>query len=115
MSAPEISLAVVSNVWCKQMHFKDVGDTMAGHSHTHDHVTLLAAGSLQVVVDGKPQVFTAPQIIFVAKGREHHLVAMSPGTVAYCIHGLRDEHEDIIDPSMVPAGALREAVARILA
>lgn len=114
MNSPELSFAVVSNVWCKQMHFKNAGDTMAGHSHAHDHMTLLAAGSVEVTVNGKAQQFTAPQIIFIAKGSEHHLVATSDNTVAYCIHGLRDAEGDIIDDSMIPDETKKEAVARIM-
>lgn len=113
MNAPEISFAVVSNVWCKQMHFLQAGDHMPGHSHTHDHLTLLAAGALEVEVDGKRQEFTAPHIIFIAKDKCHHLTATVAGTVAYCIHGLRDANEDILDGSMIPEATKQDAIRRI--
>lgn len=114
MKAPELSMAMVSNVWCKQMHFKNAGDFMEGHTHTHDHLTLLAHGSVEVDIDGNTQNFSAPHMIFISKGKRHHLKALEPGTVAYCVHALRDENEDILDGDIIPEAVKRDAERRIL-
>jgi hypothetical protein len=45
-------------------------------------------------------------MIYIAKGKRHFLIAKEPDTVAYCVHALRtgEREEDILDPSMIPAG-----------
>jgi len=102
---PEVLLGCVSNLWSKMMHFKQAGDVEPGHKHLFDHMTLLAHGSLRVSVDGESTDFKAPHMIFIRAGKYHELEALEDGTLAYCIHALRDGErvEDIIDPSMIPA------------
>jgi len=88
------------------MHFENVGDMEIGHTHQFDHLTLLAKGKLQVSVDGQISEFTAPHMLYIAKDKVHELVALEADTTAYCIHAMRfgEAVEDIVDPSMVPAG-----------
>ena len=106
MAHPEVKLGSVANLFSRQMHFKNVGDVEHGHTHQFDHLTLLAAGRLQVTVDGHVSEFFAPHMIYIKKDKMHELVALEPNTVAYCIHALRlgNEVDDILDPSMVPEG-----------
>lgn len=102
---PEIKLGCVANLWSRMMHFRKAGDTEVGHTHQFDHLTLLAKGRLRVTVEGKVSEFTAPHMIYIHKDKVHELVALTDDTVAYCIHALRDkENNDILDPSMIPAG-----------
>ena len=88
------------------MHFKKVGDLELGHTHPFDHLTLLASGSLKVIVDGAETVFKAPHMIYIRKDKVHELIALEDNTVAYCIHALRDGNgvDDILDPAMIPTG-----------
>jgi len=88
------------------MHFKKAGDLEHGHTHPFDHLTLLAAGSLSVTVNGKTTDFTAPHMIYIKAEYEHELVALEDNTVAFCIHALRngDGVDDIIDPASIPSG-----------
>lgn len=106
MNYPETKMTCVSNLWLRQMHFKEAGDRNEGHVHNFDHMTLLAKGSVTVDVEGKLTDFTAPHMIYIAKGKRHFLIAKEPDTVAYCVHALRtgEREEDILDPSMIPAG-----------
>jgi len=106
MENPEVKIGCVANLFSRQMHFKKAGDIEHGHTHQFDHLTLLAAGRLQVTVDGRVSMFSAPQMIYIKKDKMHELVALEDNTVAYCIHALRlgDRVEDIVDPSMVPDG-----------
>lgn len=99
-------MACVSNLWLRQMHFKNAGDRNEGHVHNHDHITLLAKGSVTVDVEGKLTKFKAPHMIYIAKGKRHFLVADEDDTIAYCVHALRTgaREEDILDPAMIPAG-----------
>lgn len=106
VNVPEIKIGCVANLWARQMYFRNAGDVEQGHTHQFDHLTLLAAGSLKVTVEGIATEFHAPNMIYIHKDKMHELVALQDDTVAYCIHALRDGDrvEDIIDPASVPAG-----------
>lgn len=94
------------------MVFALAGDKEKGHTHQFDHLTLLAAGTLQITVEGAATVFKAPHMIYIHKDKNHELLAMEDNTVAYCIHALRKEDGsgDILDPSMIPNGAQTDSV-----
>jgi len=112
MNKPNIQLGCVANLFCRMMHFDKAGDIEHGHTHAFDHLTLLAAGSLKVEVEGRETVFTAPHMIYIKADKNHELVALEDNTVAYCIHALRNtDNNDILDPTMIPAGVLPMAIA----
>ena len=112
---PEALIGVVKNLWSKQMHFLKAGDTEQGHAHSFDHLTLLAAGSLKVTVNGVSTDFKAPHMIYIKQGDTHELVALEDNTVAYCIHALRDHEGDLLDPSMIPEGINKNNVFQVAA
>ena len=102
---PEIKIGCVANLYSRMMHFAKAGDIEVGHTHQFDHLTLLAKGKLKVTVEGIATEFTAPHMIYIHKDKVHELEALTDQTVAYCIHALRDkETNEILDPSMIPAG-----------
>lgn len=104
---PYIAVSCVASVYVRQMHFKQAGDVEQGHAHQFDHQTLLAKGSLKVVLEGVENTYHAPQIIFIREGHVHELTALEDDTLAYCIHALRDGSDvcDIVDPASIPMGA----------
>ena len=105
MSQPVVHLGCVANLFSRMMNFEKAGDIEIGHTHAFDHLTLLAKGKLKVTVDGVASEFTAPHMIYIHKDKVHELEALTDGTVAYCIHALRDKDAgEILDPSMIPAG-----------
>lgn len=105
MSYPDTKITSAANLWLRQMYFEKAGDRNEGHVHNYDHMTLLAHGSVRVYVDDKSTDFKAPHTIFITKGKSHYIEALEDGTVAYCVHALRDrETEEILDPSQIPAG-----------
>ena len=117
MSDPLVHIGCVANLYSRMMHFKQAGDTELGHTHQFDHLTLLAKGKLKVTVEGVATEFTAPHMIYIRADKVHELVALTDETVAYCIHALRDGNgvDDIIDPSMIPAGVSALSMAKPLA
>lgn len=110
LNMPEASIGLVANLWVKMMHFKKAGEVEQGHAHVFDHMTLLASGSMRVVVDGISTDFKAPHMIYIKKNAVHELTALEDNTIAYCVHALRDGDgvDDIIDPSMIPSGSTPE-------
>lgn len=102
--SPEVKIGCVANLYSRMMHFQKAGDVEVGHTHQFDHLTLLAKGRLKVTVDGVDSVFTAPHMIYIRADKVHELKALTDNTVAYCIHALRTNDGDIIDPESVPAG-----------
>ena len=105
MAYPETKMSCVKNLWTRQMYFAKAGDANEGHVHNYDHITLLAYGSVRVHVEGNTTDFKAPQMIYVKAGKSHFIEALEDGTVAYCVHALRDkDSEEIIDPDQIPLG-----------
>lgn len=105
-NSPNIKIGCVANLFSRMMHFAKAGQIEQGHTHPFDHLTLLAAGSLRVTVEGKTSEFKAPHMLYIRAEHAHELEALEDDTVAYCIHALRDKNGsgDILDPSMIPAG-----------
>jgi hypothetical protein len=97
--AIEVKLGCVANLY---------GDTEPSHTHSFDHLTLLAAGSVKCVANGKETIFKAPHMIYINKDTMHEFTALENNTVAYCIHAMRigEKIEDIVDPTMIPDGAM---------
>lgn len=84
------------------MYFENAGDMEQGHAHQFDHLTLLAKGKLRVSINGQETEFQAPQMIFIKAELQHELTALVDGTVAYCIHALREPTGDILSDENVP-------------
>jgi quercetin dioxygenase-like cupin family protein len=117
MAYPETKLTAAGNLWLRQMRFLHAGDANEGHVHNYDHMTLLAYGSVKVHVGDNTTKFTAPQMIFIQAGKSHFIEALEDGTIAYCVHALRDKDTaDILDPSQIPDGinALETGLAKAL-
>lgn len=87
MDLPLWEHRTVDGVFIKQMYLKTQGTLVPQHSHKHAHVTMLAHGSVEVVVEGhKIGVFKAPYPIFIEARKKHSFLSLEPETVLYCIH-----------------------------
>jgi quercetin dioxygenase-like cupin family protein len=102
MNQPNVNIGCVKNLFVRQMHFANAGDSEQGHAHQFDHMTLLAKGRMSVRINDEVTEFTAPQMVYIKAELQHELVALSDNTVVYCIHALREESGDILDVEMVP-------------
>jgi hypothetical protein len=116
VNQPQIAIGCVANLYSRQMHFVNVGDTEIGHTHPFDHLSLLASGSVRVKVNGKISEFKAPHMIYIKAEDVHELTALEPNTLVYCIHALRDGNgvDDILDPKMIPNGVNALNIAKSL-
>ena len=90
MSSPTTDFKIVDNVFVKLHLFNNAGDVYQGHSHTFDHITLLASGSVKMVHDKGESEFKSPHLIVTSKGVTHEFTALEPNTVFCCIHAIRD-------------------------
>lgn len=88
----------VGNVWVRQNWLVQAGDTAGGHTHYHDHVSLLVKGSVEITVnDGEPKQFHAPTYIVIKKQHRHKIVALEDDTIFYCVFAMRDIHGEVVD------------------
>ena len=95
MSFAHSDIMIVDNVFVKMMHFYYKGDETEsyGHSHTFDHITLLARGSVLMEVfeeNGSAVEHKAPKLIVTPKNIRHKFTALEANTVLCCIHAVRD-------------------------
>jgi hypothetical protein len=100
------TLACVSNLWVRQMHFQYKGDKNSPHEHTYDHITLIAKGSFRISVNDVAKIFTAPHIVYIEKDKLHFIEALEDNSLACCLHALRTgvREADILEPSMTFSG-----------
>ena len=112
----------VGNIWVRQNYLGKAGDTNGGHAHTHDHISLLTAGSVEVSInEGEPKVFTAPTFIIIKKGLRHKIVALEDKTSYFCVFAMRDidgDPTDIADEAHMPSSVATynpEVYAQLLA
>ncbi len=105
-------IGFVGNIWVRQNYLELAGDTSGGHAHTHDHITLLTTGSVEVVVgEYPPKVFVAPTFIVIIKGLKHRFTALEDKTNWYCVFALRDvdgDQTDIADEAHLPVSLSTE-------
>lgn len=87
------------------MFFKQAGDVEQGHKHHYHHATLISSGSVKYeILDSdcntviSSKVFAAPAFVFVNKDDIHRITALEPNTVCACIHALRDESGELLEP-----------------
>lgn len=105
MSSPKIKVMCISNVYTRLMHFQNEGDIELGHSHDFDHGTLVSSGSLLVeTINPKTndvisqKVVDAPNFVFIEKHKFHRLTALADDTVCACIHALRTNDGELLEP-----------------
>ena len=107
MYKPHTDLKIVDNVLVKLHHFSNVGDTHEGHSHTFDHITLLANGSVKMIHDNGEAEYKAPHLIVTPKNVTHQFIALEANTVFCCVHAIRDGSnvDDVASQNITPEEA----------
>lgn len=108
----------LANLFIRTMEFEEIGDSESydGHAHRYDHAHFLAAGAVDVEVNGQVTPYAAPAMIWVKAETTHKLTATAPKTVGLCIHALRsaDMSGEPLDPALIPKGVSALAVAACL-
>ena len=103
-----------SGVYAKETRIA-AGSWLVQHIHKHSHLSILASGSIELVVDGEKSVLHAPACLSIAAGK-HHGVKSLTDVVWYCIHATDCTDEDEVDEVLiVPAnGAQIQNIAQIM-
>lgn len=74
-------------VFVKEMLVPDAGTLIGQHAHTYDHLSYLAAGSVQVWAGTENLgVFHAPAAIRIPARVKHRFLSLRDNTLVLCLH-----------------------------
>jgi quercetin dioxygenase-like cupin family protein len=79
------------------------GSILVQHKHKHDHLSVLASGSVELVVNGVKSVIHAPACLTI-EANKHHGVKSLTNVVWYCIHATDCTDTDEIDEVLIVTG-----------
>lgn len=96
---PEIRHHFVGGVYAKET-FIPAGKWLVQHTHKFDHLSVLAQGSIELIVDGHVSVVNAPACLTIAAGK-HHGVKSLTDVIWYCIHATECTDEDEVDDVII--------------
>jgi len=88
-----------SGVYAKETRIP-AGHYLVQHIHSHDHLSILASGSIELLVDGNRQTITAPACITISAGK-HHAVRSLTDVVWYCVHATDCTDADEVDAVLI--------------
>ena len=77
------------------------------HAHKHDHLSILASGSVELLVDGVRSVVHGPACLTIAAGK-HHGVKSLTDVVWYCIHATDCTDENEVDEVLIVPSNVEE-------
>ena len=80
------------------------------HKHLFDHLSILASGSIELVVDGEKKVIDAPACLTI-KANAHHGVKSLTEVLWYCIHATDCTDEDKIDEVLTEPHDMAKALS----
>ena len=84
-----VDIKLTDDLFVKAMTVAKAGTIMGQHSHTYDHVTLLAYGAMRVEADGMMLGdYVGPVGILIRAGVKHTMTTLTDGVVFACIHAL---------------------------
>ncbi len=104
ITQPDDFFRMTGNVFIKRMLLEKIGHHCIGHSHKHDHISLLAHGSVRVNIEQGFAEYKAPAFIDIPAGVHHEFVALEDETALFCIHDTRGLGvDDLGEPFMKEA------------
>jgi mannose-6-phosphate isomerase-like protein (cupin superfamily) len=84
------------------------GQVLVQHAHKFDHLSILAEGSVEVMVEGERHVLHAPACLTI-QANKHHGVRSLTDVVWYCVHATDCADESEIDEVLIAPADLRAA------
>lgn len=91
-----------SGVYAKETRIP-AGYVLVQHAHKHDHLSILASGSVEMVVDGVKSIISAPACLTIAAGKHHGIKSITE-VVWYCVHATDCTDENEVDNVLVQPG-----------
>lgn len=79
------------------------GHVLVQHAHKFAHLSILAKGSVEAIIDGERQVITAPACITIAANKHHGIKSLTD-VVWYCVHATDCTDEDKVDEVLILPG-----------
>lgn len=81
----------IKNEWGGGVHAKQciipAGLKLVQHGHEYDHLSILAKGQAEVIVDGVSTIYGEGSIITIKAGKLHEVISLTDVTW-YCLHQL---------------------------
>jgi len=96
-----------SGVYAKETRIP-ANHVLVQHAHKHDHLSILASGSVELIVNGVRSVINAPACLTIAAG-QHHGVKSITDVVWYCVHATNCTDENAIDEVLIVPGDIDQA------
>ncbi|WP_422096337.1 cupin domain-containing protein [Variovorax sp.] len=94
------------------------GLVLVQHKHAHDHLSILASGTVVLEVEGERRTLVGPACVTVEAGKHHGVRAITEA-VWYCIHATDNTDAETVDGKLIAADsrasdmqAMAEALAR---
>ncbi len=102
-----ISHPFSAGVYAKETHIP-AGHVLVQHKHKFSHLSILASGSIELMVDGERKIIHAPACLTI-EADKHHGVKSLTDVVWYCIHATDCTDTDEIDEVLVVPGDVAQA------
>jgi len=83
------------------------GYVLVQHTHKHDHLSILASGSVEMAVDGVKSIVEAPACLAIAAGKHHGIKSLTD-VVWYCVHATDCTDEDEVDEVLIEPSNVEE-------
>lgn len=88
------------------------GFVLVQHKHAHDHLSILARGTVELLVDGVRSELTGPACVTIRAGKHHGIKALTD-VAWYCIHATDcNDAEHVDEVLIVPSDEDMGAIAR---
>ena len=84
------------------------GHVLVQHKHKFSHLSILASGSIELMVDGERKIIHAPACLTI-EADKHHGVKSLTDVVWYCIHATECTDMDEIDEVLIVPGDVDQA------
>lgn len=79
------------------------GQVLVQHKHKFSHLSILASGSIELMVEGERKIIHAPACLTI-EADKHHGVKSLTDVVWYCIHATDCTDTDEIDEVLIAPG-----------
>ena len=84
------------------------GHVLVQHKHKFSHLSILASGSIELMVDGDRKIIHAPACLTI-EADKHHGVKSLTDVVWYCIHATECTDMDEIDEVLIVPSDVAQA------